>query len=88
MVSFMTLRNRLHGSLKVGHSTPDFVIYSCMNTYLDCLDILHRSASIHDINKAELSQPATTAIQIALVNLLMSWKIKPVVTVGHSSGIS
>lgn len=84
----MTLRNRQHGRLKVEHSTPGFIINSCMNTYLDCLEVLHRSTSIHDINKAELSQPATTAIQIALVNLFMSWNIKPVVTVGHSSGIS
>lgn len=59
-----------------------------MKTYLDCLEILQRSASINDINNAELSQPATTAIQIAHVNLFMSWNIKPVVTAGHSSGIS
>lgn len=88
MVSFMTLRNHRHGRLKVERSLPGFVINSCMNTYLYCVEVLHVGASIHDIDKAELSQPATTAIQIALVNLFRSWNINPVLTVGHSSGIS
>ena len=38
------------------------------------------------IDRAYISQPATTAIQIALVSLLASWKIKPSAVVGHSSG--
>ena len=38
------------------------------------------------MNEAEISQPATTAIQIALIDLLMAWNIKPSVTIGHSSG--
>ena len=33
-----------------------------------------------------MSQPLCTALQIALVKLLASWNIKPVATVGHSSG--
>lgn len=33
-----------------------------------------------------LSQPATTAVQIALVDLLSTWNIKPIAVVGHSSG--
>ena len=38
------------------------------------------------INEAELSQPLTTAIQIAMVDLLRSWGVLPVAVVGHSSG--
>lgn len=38
------------------------------------------------INEAEISQPATTAIQIALVDLLESFSIRPSRVVGHSSG--
>ena len=38
------------------------------------------------IYSANISQPATTAIQIALVSLLGSWKINPVAVLGHSSG--
>lgn len=38
------------------------------------------------INDAEFSQPLCTALQIALVNLLASWKIHPSNVVGHSSG--
>jgi acyl transferase domain-containing protein len=39
-----------------------------------------------DINQARFSQPLCTIIQVALVDLLASWNIKPAVVVGHSSG--
>lgn len=38
------------------------------------------------ISRAYLSQPATTAIQIALIQLFASWGISPTAVVGHSSG--
>ncbi|OJD29678.1 polyketide synthase [Diplodia corticola] len=38
------------------------------------------------IDQPEVSQPATTALQVALVLLLRSWGVEPHATVGHSSG--
>ncbi|ROV93464.1 hypothetical protein VPNG_09630 [Cytospora leucostoma] len=38
------------------------------------------------VNEAEFSQPLCTAVQVAIVQLLASWGVRPVVTVGHSSG--
>ena len=38
------------------------------------------------INEAAISQPCCAAVQIALVNLLRSWGVKPMVVCGHSSG--
>ncbi|KAJ4999818.1 Highly reducing polyketide synthase ACRTS2 [Colletotrichum sp. SAR 10_66] len=38
------------------------------------------------INEAEISQPACTAVQLGLVELLRSWGISPMAVVGHSSG--
>ncbi|ORY68265.1 putative polyketide synthase [Pseudomassariella vexata] len=38
------------------------------------------------VNESEISQPACTAIQIAVIDLFASWNIEPVVTIGHSSG--
>lgn len=38
------------------------------------------------ISEAELSQPCCTALQIALVDLLRSYGIKPEAVLGHSSG--
>ena len=38
------------------------------------------------IDQAEFSQPLCTAIQIALVDLLSHWGIRPSAVVGHSSG--
>lgn len=38
------------------------------------------------INQAELSQPCSTAIQVALVQLLEQYDVRPDMVVGHSSG--
>ena len=39
-----------------------------------------------NINRPELSQPICTALQIALVDLLNSFQVRPRAVVGHSSG--
>ncbi len=39
-----------------------------------------------NINLPAYSQPICTAVQVALVDLLSHWKIKPTAVVGHSSG--
>lgn len=49
-------------------------------------DVLLEPAEGSRINEAEFSQPLCTAVQIAIVQLLAYWGIRPVVTVGHSSG--
>lgn len=38
------------------------------------------------INESAISQPACTALQVALVDLLGNWNIRPSVVIGHSSG--
>lgn len=38
------------------------------------------------INRSEIAQPASTAFQIALIDLLTSLEIKPQMVMGHSSG--
>ena len=43
-------------------------------------------AATSRIQDPELSQPLCTALQIALVDLLLLWNVKPVAAVGHSSG--
>lgn len=47
---------------------------------------LEKSTSNSRINDAEISQPACTAVQLALVLLLASWGINPRAVTGHSSG--
>ncbi|KAK4243208.1 hypothetical protein C7999DRAFT_36471 [Corynascus novoguineensis] len=49
-------------------------------------DILNEHADTSPIQDAEFSQPLCTAVQIAVVRLLDSWGIRPIATVGHSSG--
>jgi acyl transferase domain-containing protein len=47
---------------------------------------LLKSAKTSRVQKAELSQPLCTAVQIALVDLLASIGVEPAAVVGHSSG--
>ncbi|KAK8225326.1 beta-ketoacyl synthase domain-containing protein [Phyllosticta capitalensis] len=50
------------------------------------IEELNRPESVSRLHLAEFSQPACTALQVALVDLLRSWNIRPVAVVGHSSG--
>ncbi|KAK5625754.1 hypothetical protein RRF57_001470 [Xylaria bambusicola] len=47
---------------------------------------LARWAPDSRVDDAEISQPACTAVQLALVMLLRSWGIVPAIVLGHSSG--
>lgn len=50
------------------------------------LEELAKSSKETLINEAHISQPACTAIQIGLTELLNAWGISPSAVVGHSSG--
>ena len=50
------------------------------------LDELLRDKSTSRVTISEFGQPTTTALQIALVDLLREWKILPCAVLGHSSG--
>ncbi|KAL4984119.1 hypothetical protein BDW68DRAFT_190737 [Aspergillus falconensis] len=52
----------------------------------DLVEELLREESASRINSSELSQPATTAIQIALVDMLAEMNVRPSAVLGHSSG--
>ncbi|TVY13419.1 Reducing polyketide synthase PKS2 [Lachnellula arida] len=47
---------------------------------------LNKDAKTSAVNEAHVSQPACTAIQIALTDLLRSWGVSPTAVAGHSSG--
>lgn len=49
-------------------------------------EALLEDPAVSRVAQAEFSQPLCTAIQVALVQLLRLWGIKPSVTLGHSSG--
>ncbi|KAI0476273.1 putative polyketide synthase [Xylariaceae sp. FL0804] len=49
-------------------------------------DVLLEKAETSRVSEAEFSQPLCTAVQVAVVQLLTAWGVKPAVTVGHSSG--
>ncbi|PNP47787.1 hypothetical protein THARTR1_10472 [Trichoderma harzianum] len=47
---------------------------------------LSKDAASSRLNDSTYGQPASTAVQIALVDLLKSWNVLPTAVVGHSSG--
>ena len=47
---------------------------------------MNKDAATSLINEAQISQPACTAVQIALTDLLQSWGVSPTAVTGHSSG--
>ena len=49
-------------------------------------DEILRDADSTRLGQASISQPACTAIQIALVLMLRSWGVRPTTVTGHSSG--
>jgi acyl transferase domain-containing protein len=49
-------------------------------------DEILKDAKSSRLGKASISQPACTAIQIALVLMLRSWGVRPTTVTGHSSG--
>ncbi|RDW62499.1 hypothetical protein BP5796_10801 [Coleophoma crateriformis] len=59
---------------------------SKLGAQFSLLDELSTEAEASRVSAAEISQPACTAVQIALVELLKSWNIHPSAVAGHSSG--
>lgn len=74
--SFLRTIRRLDMALEDLPDGPDWTLE----------DVLLEDAKTSRVNEAEFSQPLCTAVQIAIVRLLEVWGVKPVVTVGHSSG--
>jgi acyl transferase domain-containing protein/D-arabinose 1-dehydrogenase-like Zn-dependent alcohol dehydrogenase len=78
LMSFDAFRDSIQGASK--H----------MRTFLcspfDLLEEIFKDDTESRINDPEISQPATTALQVALVDLLDSCYITPDAVVGHSSG--
>lgn len=49
-------------------------------------ELTGRDAKTSKVSEAHISQPACTAVQLCLVDLLHSWGIRPSAVTGHSSG--
>lgn len=49
-------------------------------------ELTRRDAQTSRVSEAHISQPACTAVQLCLVELLRSWGIRPIAVTGHSSG--
>ncbi|KAJ5561983.1 hypothetical protein N7535_003554 [Penicillium sp. DV-2018c] len=61
-------------------------ILEAMGCPFDIVKEIKADAKNSQINRPDRSQPITCALQIALVDLLVSWSVYPNAVVGHSSG--
>jgi acyl transferase domain-containing protein len=59
---------------------------SCIRQTNSRIEELSKDAETSKVSDAHISQPACTAIQLALTDLLKSWGVRPAAAVGHSSG--
>ncbi|KAI7916092.1 fatty acid synthase S-acetyltransferase [Pyricularia oryzae] len=50
------------------------------------LEELSKDGKTSKVSEAHISQPACTAVQLAITDLLKSWGVVPVAVAGHSSG--
>ncbi|PKK44713.1 hypothetical protein CI102_11994 [Trichoderma harzianum] len=83
---------------KMGADLMSFNVYSAslkeascflqivLGSRFDLLKEILRGGEDTRISDPEISQPATTALQVALVDLLKSFNIQPKYVLGHSSG--
>lgn len=61
-------------------------IYRSLGAEWSLIEELQRDKDSSRVDLAEIGQPLSTALQVALVDLLRSWNISPDCVVGHSSG--
>lgn len=76
---FPSFRRTIQGLDEVLQSLPNPPSWTLQGT-------ISGLAGTSDIHLASRSQPLCTAIQIALVKLLLQWNLKPEAVIGHSSG--
>ncbi|KAF2670067.1 hypothetical protein BT63DRAFT_228744 [Microthyrium microscopicum] len=61
-------------------------IYKSLGAEWSLLEELSRDKDTSRVDDAAIGQPLSTALQVALVELLKSWKVEPDCVIGHSSG--
>ena len=64
----------------------DSFLLSTLGCEWSVLEELERDAHHNNTQLARFSQPLCAILQVALVDLLSSWNIRPTAVVGHSSG--
>ncbi|KAI0467617.1 acyl transferase domain-containing protein [Xylaria cf. heliscus] len=74
-----------HSSFAASLQKPEGLLKS-LGASWSLYEELNRDQDTSRINESEISQPVTTALQIALVDLFESLSIRPNSVVGHSSG--
>jgi acyl transferase domain-containing protein len=75
-----------YGIFRESVQNADTYLKTCLGSDWSVTAEFDKSASASCINRAQISQPLCTVLQIALVDLLKSWRIEPTAVVGHSSG--
>lgn len=67
-------------------NSSSWYLKTVLRSSYDLMDEIYRDSTKSRLLDPQIAQPATTAIQIALVDLMQSLMIKPDFVMGHSSG--
>lgn len=81
----MTVHSNFRDSMRISDKMLQ-ILSSSQDQPLRILEELLLDGTASKLNQSEIAQPAVTALQIALVDLLKSCGITPKAVVGHSSG--
>ncbi|KAH8172381.1 KR domain-containing protein [Sarocladium implicatum] len=75
-----------HNVFRESVTSADTYLRDTLKCSWSVLEELEKSADTSRVNESSLAQVLLTILQVALVELLDAWKIKPDAVVGHSSG--
>ncbi|KAI8941217.1 hypothetical protein NX059_002455 [Plenodomus lindquistii] len=75
-----------YNTFRVSMTEADHFFSSCGSGWSMLDELYHKSKDDTLIDSPDLSQPLCTALQIAMIELLRSWNVRPSTVVGHSSG--
>ncbi|KAG8408831.1 Type I Iterative PKS [Metarhizium acridum] len=78
LMQFQVFRNSLEGA-------SEYLLH-CLQSPFNLIREILRDESDSAISYPHIAQPATTAIQVALVDLLHTFGVSPTSVIGHSSG--
>jgi acyl transferase domain-containing protein len=71
---------------KASVSSAEIYLKEVIGCEWSVMEELQRDENSSSIQFARISQPVCTILQVALIELLQSWNVKPSAVVGHSSG--
>lgn len=82
----MGLELMTYAAFRESIQAADGFLSQHLKCHWSAIEELGKQGDVSRVKSSELSQPLCTIVQVAIVDLLRSWRVLPVAAVGHSSG--